>query len=213
MKRAAATMVFGLMALMCLGVALFSARYLLPTPIMVEGMRFHLDARPLVFLTHVAGGVTALALGIFQPVTRRGPRRVWHRWAGRVYVLACLVGAVAGLGLALTSTAGPMAHWGFGLLAIAWFTTTVLGWRKAVAGEFGQHRRWMIRSLSLTFAAVTLRIMLPLIPLTGLDFVEGYRWVAFLCWVPNLLVAELWIRLSGWPEASPMALQTSPRSR
>lgn len=213
MKRVAATTVFGLAAFLCVGVALVSTRYLFPNPVGAEGMAIHLAARPAVLIAHVAGGVTALALGIFQLVTRRGPRRVWHRRAGRVYVLACLVGAVAGLGLALTSTAGPMAHWGFGLLAIAWFTTTVMGWRKAVAGEFGQHRHWMIRSLSLTFAAVTLRIMLPLIPLTGLDFVEGYRWVAFLCWVPNLLVAELWIRLSGWPEASPMALQTSPRSR
>lgn len=204
---------FGLMALMCLGVALVSARYLLPTPIMAEPMRFHLDARPTVFLTHVAGGVTALALGAFQLVTRKGPRRVWHRWAGRVYVLACLVGAVAGLWLALTSSAGPMAHWGFGLLAVAWFTTTGLGWRTAVAGQFGQHRRWMIRSLSLTFAAVTLRIMLPLIPLTGMEFVEGYRWVAFLCWVPNLIVAELYLRLSPWPKAAPGALQASPVSR
>jgi uncharacterized membrane protein len=194
---------FGLTALMCVGVALVSARYLAPNPIGAEGMAIHLEARPLVFLAHVAGGVTALALGMFQLVTRRGRRRVWHRWAGRVYVLACLVGASAGLGLALTSTAGPMAHWGFGLLAVAWFATTALGWRKAVSGEFGQHRRWMIRSLALTFAAVTLRIMLPLIPLTGMDFVEGYRWVAFLCWVPNLLLVELWLRTRGW-EAAPV---------
>ena len=213
MKRAAARAVFGLAALMCVSVALVSARYLFPNPIGAEGMAIHLEARPAVLIAHGAGGVTALAIGMFQLVTRRAPRRVWHRWAGRLYVLACLVGAIAGLGLALTSTAGLMAHWGFGLLAVAWFSTTVMGWRKAVAGEFGQHRRWMIRSLSLTFAAVTLRIMLPLIPLTGMDFVEGYRWVAFLCWVPNLLVAELWIRLSGWPVAPQGALQTSPRSR
>lgn len=210
MKRVAATAMFGLMALMCVGVALFSARYLLPTPIMAEGMRWHLDARPMVFLAHVAGGVTALALGAFQLVTRKGPRRIWHRWAGRVYVLACLVGAVAGLWLALTSSAGPMAHWGFGLLAVAWFSTTAMGWRKAVVGAFGQHRRWMIRSLALTFAAVTLRIMLPLIPVTGLDFVEGYRWVAFLCWVPNLIVAELYLQLKAWPKAPRGALQTVP---
>lgn len=213
MKRVMRTGGFGLMALLCLGVALVSARYLLPTPIMAEPMRFHLDARPAVFLTHVAGGVTALALGAFQLVTRKGRRRVWHRWAGRVYAMACLVGAGAGLWLALTSSAGPMAHWGFGLLAVAWFTTTAFGWRKAVTGEFGQHRRWMIRSLALTFAAVTLRIMLPLIPLTGLDFVEGYRWVAFLCWIPNLIVAELYLRLSPWPKEPRTALQAAPASR
>ena len=80
-----------------LAVALFSARFLLPGGFMTEGMAFHLEARPAVFLVHVAGGATALALGAFQLVTWRGPRRRWHRWAGRVYVAACLAGAVAGL--------------------------------------------------------------------------------------------------------------------
>ena len=177
-------------------------RFLLPAPFMAQGMEFHLNARPLVFLTHVVGGSTALALGVFQLATWRGPRRAWHRRAGRVYVAACLAGAVAGLGLAVTSSAGPIASLGFGLLAVAWFGTTFMGWRTAVAGEFGKHRRWMIRSLSLTLAAVTLRLMLPMIPLTGLDFVEGYRAVAFLCWIPNLLVAEAWVRLAAWPQAA-----------
>jgi hypothetical protein len=83
-----------------------------------------------------------------------------------------------------------------------------MGWRKAVTGDFAQHRRWMIRSLSLTFAAVTLRIMLPMIPLTGMDFVDAYRAISFLCWVPNLLWVEVWLRIFG-REAAP---QVSPRS-
>lgn len=198
MARAATTTLFWLLALMCLAVALFSARFLLPGGFMTGGMAFHLEARPAIFLAHVAGGTTALGLGAFQLVTWRAPRRTWHRRAGRVYVAACLVGAAAGFGLAVTTSAGAGASLGFGMLAIAWFGTTLLGWRKAVTGEFGQHRRWMIRSLSLTFAAVTLRLMLPMIPLTGLDFIEAYRLVAFLCWVPNLLLAELWLRTSAW---------------
>jgi uncharacterized membrane protein len=210
MSRVATTTLFGLVALLSLAVALFSARFLLPEPFMAQGMAFHLDARPIVFLTHVAGGATALALGAFQLVTWRGPRRAWHRRAGRVYVVACLVGAVAGFGLAVTSSAGPLASLGFGLLASAWFGTTLMGWRKAVSGEFGQHRRWMIRSLSLTFAAVTLRLMLPLIPLTGLDFVTGYRAVAFLCWIPNLALTELWLRTWGWE--TPTAPRRAPGS-
>ena len=201
MTRVATTTLFWLTALLGLAVALFSARFLLPGGFMTEGMAFHLEARPAVFLAHVAGGATALALGAFQLVTWRGPRRRWHRRAGRVYVAACLAGAVAGFGLAVTSSAGPIASLGFGLLAVAWFATTFLGWRKAAEGQFGQHRRWMIRSLSLTFAAVTLRLMLPLVPLTGLEFVDGYRAIAFLCWIPNLVAAELWLRTRGW-EAS-----------
>jgi uncharacterized membrane protein len=207
--RVVSTVMFGLMALMCLGVALVSARYFLPeVPFPAPPMVIQMAYWPLAVLAHVAGGVTALTLGAFQLVTRRGPRRIWHRWAGRVYVLACLIGAVSGFWLALHAPAGPIATAGFGSLAVAWLVTTAMGWRKAVAGDFAQHRRWMIRSLSLTFAAVTLRIMLPMIPLTGLSFDDGYRAISFLCWVPNLLLAEAWLRVFGW-EASP---QISPRS-
>ena len=207
MTRLFATTAFGLMALMCLGVALVSARYLMPeVPFPAPTMMIQIANWPVAVLAHVGGGVTALALGSFQLVTRRGPRRIWHRWAGRTYVLACLTSAVAGLWLALHASAGPVATLGFGGLAIVWFMTTVTGWRKAVAGEFAQHRRWMIRSLSLTFAAVTLRILLPMIPLTGLEFDVGYRAISFLCWLPNLLLVEAWLRVFGWdagPQPSP----------
>ena len=207
MTRLFATTAFGLMALMCLGVALVSARYLMPeVPFPAPPMMTQIANWPVAVLAHVGGGVTALALGSFQLVTRRGPRRIWHRWTGRTYVLACLTSAVAGLWLALHASAGPVATLGFGGLAIVWFMTTVTGWRKAVAGEFAQHRRWMIRSLSLTFAAVTLRILLPMIPLTGLEFDVGYRAISFLCWLPNLLLVEAWLRVFGWdagPQPSP----------
>lgn len=201
MRRVATTTLFCLLALMCLAVALFSARFLLPSPIMAEGMAPHLQARPIVFLTHVAGGVTALALGAFQLVTWHGPRRWWHRAAGRIYAVACLIGATAGLWLAATSLSGPIAGLGFGLLAVAWFSATALAWRKAVIGSFSQHRRWMIRSLAMTFAAVTLRIMIPAAEVMRLDFAIAYPVIAFLAWVPNLALAELWLRLWGWEAA------------
>ena len=210
MTRVVSTAMFGLMAFMALGVALVSARYFMPeVPFPAPAMVIQMANWPVAVLAHVGGGITALALGSFQLVTRRAPRRIWHRRAGRVYVLACLTGAVSGFWLALHASAGPIATAGFGSLAIVWFATTAMGWRKAVTGEFAQHRRWMIRSLSLTFAAVTLRIMLPMIPLTGLTFDDGYRAISFLCWVPNLLLVEVWLRTFGWDAST----QASPYSR
>ena len=197
MPRVVTLSLFCLLTLISLAVALFSARFLLPDPVMAEGMAPHLQARPLVFLAHVAGGVTALALGGFPLVTWRGPRRGWHRAAGRIYVFACLLSAVAGLGLAMTSPSGPVAGLGFALLAVSWFWTTAWAWRKAVTGDFARHRRWMIRSLALTFAAVTLRIMIPLSMISGLDFAVAYPAIAFLCWIPNLVLVEVWLRLWG----------------
>ena len=209
MTRVVSTVMFGLMALLAMAVALVSARYFMPeVPFPAPAMVVQMANWPIAVLAHVGGGVAALALGSFQLVTRRGPRRIWHRWAGRTYVTACLVAAVSGFWLALHASAGPIATTGFGALAVVWLATTAMGWRKAVTGEFGQHRRWMIRSLSLTFAAVTLRIMLPMIPLTGLTSDDGYRAVSFLCWIPNLLLVEVWLRTFGWESGS----QGSPYS-
>lgn len=204
-----ATAGFGLMSFMALGVALVSARYLLPeVPFPAPPMVIQMANWPMAVLVHVGGGVTALALGSFQLISWRGPRRTWHRWAGRVYVLACLSSAVAGLWLALHATAGAIASLGFGLLAVAWFVTTLQGWRKAMARQLDQHRRWMIRSLSLTFAAVTLRILIPLSQLNGLPFETSYLAISFLCWMPNLLVTEFWLRVWGW---KPPATAVLPR--
>jgi uncharacterized membrane protein len=179
--------------LMCLGVAGYSARYLLDPPTSpAEALGNPLGVPWLA--VHIAGAVTALALGSLQflPALRRG--RSMHRWNGRVYVLGCLVGGAAGLILSAGSWAGPIATAGFGGLAIIWIAVTLLGWRAAVRGRLVEHRRWMIRSWALTLAAVTLRLYLPLVMMLELPFPPAYRAISFLCWVPNLVVAELWLR-------------------
>jgi hypothetical protein len=51
----------------------------------------------------------------------------------------------------------------------------------------------MERSLT-EFAAVMLRIYIPLSQIAGLDYAEAYPAIAWLCWVPNLLVAQLLVR-------------------
>jgi hypothetical protein len=63
---------------------------------------------------------------------------------------------------------------------------------RAVARDFKAHRRWMIRSYAMILAAVTLRIELPLLAMWLQGFLPAYNIVAWLCWVPNLFVAE-WI--------------------
>jgi len=80
---------------------------------------------------------------------------------------------------------------GFACLAVAWLYTGACAYRAIRAGNIASHRRWMIRNFSLTFAAVTLRIWLPSSMVLGIDAVLAYQAIAWLCWVPNLLVAEL----------------------
>jgi uncharacterized membrane protein len=186
------------MALLALAIALYAYRYLAQgvtiAPANVATNRFAGVA--LVF--HAGFGATALLLGplqFFQRLRARWPR--WHRRVGTVYVAACLLAAPAGLLLAFGNSSGPIATAGFGLLAIAWFTTTLAAWRYARARDFVRHRRWMIRSYALTFAAVTLRLYLPIAIISHLDMLDAYRAISFLCWVPNLMVAELYLAASG----------------
>jgi len=50
----------------------------------------------------------------------------------------------------------------------------------------------MIRNYALAFAAVTLRVYLPFSQaLLHADFLTSYRIISWLCWVPNLVIAEI----------------------
>ncbi|MCU6340152.1 DUF2306 domain-containing protein, partial [Enterobacter quasiroggenkampii] len=61
-----------------------------------------------------------------------------------------------------------------------------------VARDLAGHGRWMIRNYALTCAAITLRLYMPLaaIFLGFADPNDTFAVIAWLCWVPNLLIAE-----------------------
>ncbi len=180
-------------------IALSSYRYLLPgMPGGAPSIVANQYTRTGALVLHAGVSATALLLGALQFFPRLRARwPAWHRRAGTVYVACCLIGGCAALLLALGTTAGPIGTAGFGLLAVCWLGATAQAWRYARARDFVRHRRWMTRSYALTFAAVTLRLYLPVLFIAHLDFNVGYRAISFLCWVPNLIVAELWLRASG----------------
>jgi uncharacterized membrane protein len=185
---------WGVAAFLCVALFAFSYRWLPgvgPLPEEILANRF---ATPWL-LAHVIVAPTALLLGLLQFIKGLRTRHsAVHRWIGRIYVTACLAGAGSGFMLSLGSTGGPVARTGFAVLAVCWFAINVQGWLCAVAKRFVEHRAWMIRSFALTFAAVTLRIYLTLLPLTGLSPENCYNIVAWISWVPNLILAELWLR-------------------
>ena len=83
----------------------------------------------------------------------------------------------------------------FGLLAVGWITFTAKALRKAALGDFVGHRNFMIRSYALTLSALTLRAWKWSITNTvELPPMDVYRAVAWLGWVPNILIAEFLIR-------------------
>lgn len=146
---------------------------------------------PLALRTHLVASAVALAVGPFQFHARiRTTRPHLHRWLGRLYLLGVLAGGVSGLRLALVSEGGLVAHLGFGLLAACWLAATALAWAAVRRRDLAGHRAWMVRSYAMTFAAVSLRLYLPLGLMAGLPFGVIYPAVSWLCWVGNLLIAE-----------------------
>ena len=183
------------------GIAAYSLRYaLLGEVAYVPELSESFKQRPLTVTIHTLFGPLALVGGLVNllPGMRRRGRWPGHRWVGRMYVVSCLLLGAAGLSMAMHAVGGTFARVGFALLAIGTLVTSAQAYlairRKAVR----QHREWMLRSYSLIFGAVTLRIWLPLLIMAyGGQFVPAYRWVAWISWVPNILFIEWTIR-RGW---------------
>lgn len=153
------------------------------------------------FYGHIFFGPIALLSGPFQFMPNfRNKRMGLHRVLGKIYVTACLFSGVAGLSAAQFATGGTGNKLGFSFLAIAWITATILAFLKIRQRDIQAHEEWMIRSFALTFSAVTLRLQLGIYQgFLGLTFLESYAIVAWSCWIPNLLVAEWWIRSKRKP--------------
>jgi uncharacterized membrane protein len=159
-------------------------------------------ANPFLVI-HVAGGIVALLVGPLQFVRGiRAKMPALHRATGRIYVGACAIGAPAGFMLAIGTEAGPIAGAGFAVAALLWPLFTFLGVRAAIERRLAEHREWMIRSYAITANAITLRLMLPLAGVLGFDFFAAYSVIAWISWIANLVLAEIYLRRT---RAFPMA--------
>ncbi len=159
--------------------------------IMIE----HARDRRVLLLMHVSAAPVALAVGAFQFMPRiRRNHRALHRWLGRFYAVAILVGGIGAMGISLNAIGGLWAQVGFSALGVAWMGSTAIAIWMAVNKRFAEHRVWMLRSFALTFSAVTLRLQLVGFEILGLPYEQSSVWLAFTCWVPNLVVAEILIR-------------------
>jgi uncharacterized membrane protein len=179
--------------LFCLAMVAGASHYFFQRPLGHFGQHYRL------LLAHISGGAGALLTGPWQFSRRlRLSKLALHRWLGRIYLCSVALGSVAGFALAIFSEEGWPTHLGFGLLAVLWFFTGWMAYRRILAGKVACHREWMIRNFSLSLAAVTLRLyLIPLLVFAHWSFTHAYIFVAWMCWAPNLLVAEWIIRRSA----------------
>jgi uncharacterized membrane protein YozB (DUF420 family) len=89
-------------------------------------------------------------------------------------------------------------------MALALLATTGLGLAAILRGDVARHRRWMLHSFALIFAAVTFRLWAPLLAFALGDFASAYPWIAWISWVPNLTWAS-WYAARPWSRAAQLA--------
>ncbi len=150
------------------------------------------------FYGHISFGGLALLTGWSQFSKKiRTKKLQLHRNLGKVYVFSVFVSGICAVYIGFFATGGFITALGFILLGLIWLFTTGKAYSAIKRKDLTLHQGMMIYSYAACFAAVTLRIWLPLLTMAFGEFLIAYKIVAWLCWVPNLIFAYLWVRRKG----------------
>ena len=144
----------------------------------------------IAFYIHIVFGAIALLIGwIGFSKKIRASHLSLHKKVGKVYVVSVLISSLASIYIGFFATSGIISSIGFICLGILWFYTTLLAFIHIKNKKITLHKKFMIYSYALCFAAVTLRIWMPIMVYITHDFDTGYKIASWLCWVPNLIAA------------------------
>jgi uncharacterized membrane protein len=142
------------------------------------------------FYTHIVLGGFALMIGWIQFSTKfRQNKPELHKNIGKAYIILVLLSAIAGIYIGFFATGGLVTSLGFISLGIIWFYTTLMAYINIKNKQVNKHQQMMIYSYAACFSAVTLRIWLPTLMAIFGNFITAYTIVAWLCWIPNIIVA------------------------
>jgi hypothetical protein len=208
---------FVFMVVTSIGVALYSLRYYLTLadvwPAVDAGIHGVIDRVPIRALIHMLIAPIALLIGPLQfihSIRTKYPRV--HRYLGRTYVIACVVAGLGALATAPYASGGPVAGWGFGILAVLWIGTSLGGWWAAMQRKFELHRLFMRFSYAMTFGAVTLRLQIPIGLAIGYTTYSAMSvWLAYTSWLPNVLAVAIYSVLERKLRRAPVSAPYSPR--
>ncbi|MEX0676553.1 MAG: DUF2306 domain-containing protein [Pirellulales bacterium] len=166
-----------------------------------EGFDERYYAHPYLTLVHILVGFLFMVLGPIQfwPAVRNRWIR-YHRWAGRVWMIAALVGVTSALlfvpvlpvfGSFSTRVAVVFA-------SLMFLVCLAQGYRRIRHRQIAQHREWMIRTFAIGLGISTFRVMIPFLMMPPLNatFPEAWDTVVWLAFAVNVIVAEAWINVT-----------------
>lgn len=153
---------------------------------------------------HFAAGGIILILGSIQLIGAiRNRYPAFHRWVGWVYILASVLAGLGGLSFILIkgTIGGTVMDIGFGLYGALMLICATETFRHARARRIELHRAWALRLYALAIGSWLYRMDYGLwILLTDgwghQDYFTGPfdKVMAFFFYLPNLLVAEVFIQ-------------------
>ena len=158
---------------------------------------------------HLVTGAIILLLGPVQLIgalRSRWPRM--HRWLGRIYVSTAGVAGLGGLIFILTkgTIGGAPMDAGFGLYGALMVVAAVETYRHARGRRFEEHRAWAIRLFALAIGSWLYRMDYGfwLLAMHRIGHRADFRGpfdvvMAFFFYVPNLALAELFLRARRAP--------------
>ena len=179
----------------------------------------HDAARPVATLSlglHFAAGGILLLLGAVQLIGQiRLAAPAVHRWLGRLYVAAAVLAGFGGLGFIITkgTLGGTLMDAGFGLYGALMIAAAALAFTHARAAQIERHRAWAIRLFALTTGSWLYRLEYAFwfLVMGGAGHTQSFTgWfdaiMMFFFYLPNLAVAELFIRARRAPPGATLSL-------
>ncbi len=153
---------------------------------------------PGLTLMHIVPGGLFLILGPFQFSSRIRTRYIrFHRWSGRVVLLAALPVGLSGLLLgAVFPLGGPLASSAIFTAGVFFLLAVMRAFVAIRRRDVVRHREWMIRMFSIGLGISTVRIvgllLLVVIPARSLELRTGLSfWIGFAL---TFAAAEFWVR-------------------
>jgi uncharacterized membrane protein len=149
------------------------------------------------FYCHIIGSSVILLAGFFQFSKKVYNNKTLHRALGKLYVFGVLFFAAPGAYImTLFINRGTGVFISFLIQNTLWVASTLAALLLVKKGKIDEHIKMMNRSYALAFGAVTLRFYIWLFTVfgNGVNFENNYLIIAFLSWVPNLILVEVLLR-------------------
>lgn len=144
------------------------------------------------FYIHITFGGIALFVGWIQFVKKfREKFMKLHRIIGKIYVASIFISGPVAFYIGFFVYGGLVTQIGFTFGALVWIVSTFIAFSAIRKGNVVKHKEFMAYSYAGTFAAVTLRLMLPVL-MAFMSFKSAYGIAVWMSWIPSIIAVYLY---------------------